>query len=298
MRKQAAFLFKPAPKLSVRQRIQQAHHANRDRRLFDHIDHRISRRLGFAVEANDEARGNEKTGGVDGVNALRNAATRVLLLAHRDQSSGIGTLDADKHTDEIGARHQLQQFRVVGEIDRCFRCELERKIARFQPPCQFWKERLDSFLVADEVVVHEVDMAAIAQAIEFIELCEHLGIGLGARYPPVELYDVAELAGKWTAARELYADMEIVVEFQEIEARDRRLGHIGLKFFRLELPLARARFPGLNEIVDDVFGLAHDAKIGGQIEMGTRCDSGAANDHWLPAGMAEIHNIKSVALLR
>src|SRR6516164_5450478 len=268
MLKQAAFLFKPAPELRVRQRIEEAHHANRDRRLLDQINHRIRCRLRFAVEADDEARGDEKTGGVDGVNALRNAATRVLLLAHRDQSSGIGTLDADKHTDEVGARHQLQQFRVVGEIDRCFRCELERKIARFQPPCEFWKERLDSFLVADEVVVHEVDMASIPQAIEFIELCEHLGIGLGARHPPVELYDVAELAGKWTAARELYADMEIVVEFQEIETRDRRFGYVSLEFFCLELPFARSRFLGLNEIVDDVFGLAHDAKIGGQIEIG------------------------------
>ena len=32
--------------------------------------------------------------------------------------------------------------------------------------------------------------------------------------------------------------------------------------------------------------------------MGTRCDSGATDDHRLPAGMTEIHDIKSVALLR
>jgi len=92
--------------------------------------------------------------------------------------------------------------------------------------------------------------------------------------------------------------MEIILEFQEIEARDRRLGHVGLKFFRLELPFARARFPGLNEIVDDMFGFTNDAEIGRLIEMGTRCDSGTANDHRLPVGVADIHDVQSVALLR
>jgi hypothetical protein len=143
-----------------------------------------------------------------------------------------------KDPDEIGALHQLQEFRIVGEIDRGFSRKLEWVVARFQPLCELRKERLDGFLVADEVVVHEVDMVAVAEAIKLVELCEHLGIGLGARHPPVKLYDVAELAGKWTA-RELYADMEIILEFQEIEARDRRPGHVGLKFLRLELPFAR-----------------------------------------------------------
>jgi hypothetical protein len=92
--------------------------------------------------------------------------------------------------------------------------------------------------------------------------------------------------------------MEVVVELQKIETRDRRLCHVGLKFLRLELTFARARFPGLDETIDDMFGLTNDAKIGGLIEMGTRCDSGAANDHGLPACMREIHDIQSVTLLR
>ena len=92
--------------------------------------------------------------------------------------------------------------------------------------------------------------------------------------------------------------MEIVVEFQEIEAWYRRLGHVGLKFLRLELPFARARFPSINEIFDDMFGFTNDAKIDRLIEMGTRCDSGTTNNHRLPAGMADIHDIESVALLR
>jgi hypothetical protein len=91
--------------------------------------------------------------------------------------------------------------------------------------------------------------------------------------------------------------MEIVVEFQEIKARDRRFGYVGLKFLRLELPFARARVPGLNEILDETFGFTNDPKIGRLIEMGTRCDSGTSNDYRLAAGMAKIHHIESIALL-
>ena len=189
------------------------------------------------------------------MDALGDAAPRVLLLAHRDQRRGVGTLDADEDSDEIGALHQHQELGIVGEIERGFGGELERIVARFEPLCEFRQERLDGLLVADEVVVDEVDMAAIAEAIELVELGEHLGVGLGARHPPVELDDVAELAGERAAARELHADVEIVVEFQQIEARDRRLGHVDLKFLRLELPFARARFPGFDEFVDDVLRL-------------------------------------------
>ena len=140
---------------------------------------------------------------------------------------------------------------------------------RFEPLCERWQECLNGFLVADEIVVDEVDMAAIAQAVELVEFREHLGVGLGARYATVELDDVAELAGERAAARKLHADVEIVVEFQEIEAGDRRLGHVDLKFLRLELPFARPRFPGFDEFVDNSLGLAEDAKIRRLIEMRT-----------------------------
>ena len=208
-------------------------------------------RLLLAVEADDEARGHEKTGGVEPVDALGDAAPRVLLLAHRDQRRGVGTFDADEDADEIGALHQHQELGIVGEIERGFGGELERIVVRFEPRCEFRQERLDGLLVADEVVVDEVDVAAIAEAIERVELREHLRVGLGARHAPVELDDVAELAGERAAARELHADVQVVVEFQEIEARDRRLGHVDLKFLRLELPFTRARFPGFDEFVDD-----------------------------------------------
>ena len=58
-----------------------------------------------------------------------------------------------------------------------------------------------------------------------------------------------------------------MVELQQIEARDRRLGDVDLEFLRLELPFARARFPGFDEVADDALGFAEDAKIGRLIEM-------------------------------
>ena len=129
---------------------------------------------------------------------------------------------------------------------------------RFEPLGELRKECLHGLFVADEVVVDEIDVAAIAQAVKFVEFCEHLGVGFGARDATVEFDDVAELASKRAAPGELHTDMQVVIEFQEIEARDRRLGHIDLKLLGLEHAFARARLPGFYELVDDSFRLAED----------------------------------------
>ena len=252
----------------------------------------------FAVEADDEAGGHEKTRRIELVNALGNAAPCVLLLAHRNQRRGIGTLDADEDSDEIGPFQQRQEFGIVGEIKRRLSRELEGIVARLKPLRELGQECLDRLLVADEVVVDEIDMAAIAQIVQCVELRQHLGVGLGARHAAVKLNNVAKLAGERTAARELHANMEIIVEFQKIEARDRRLGDVGLKLLRLELAFARACIPRLDETVDDVLGFTNDAKIGGFIEVWTRCDARAANDDRLSASVTEIDDIECVALLR
>src|ERR1700736_481343 len=98
---QPAFLLKPARELRVRQCVEQAHHADRDRRLLDKVDHVIRHRLLLAIEADDETRSDEEAGGVKLVDALCNAATGILLLAHCDQRRRIGTLYADEDADKI-----------------------------------------------------------------------------------------------------------------------------------------------------------------------------------------------------
>ena len=73
--------------------------------------------------------------------------------------------------------------------------------------------------VADEVVVDEIDVAAIAGVIERLQLGEDLVLRLGARHAAVQLDDVAELAGERAAARELDADVEILFELEQIVTR-------------------------------------------------------------------------------
>ena len=141
-------------------------------------------------------------------------------------------------------------------------------------------------------------MTAIAKTVELIELREHLGAGFSARHASVELDDVAELACEWTAARELHPNVKVVIELQEIEARYRRLGNVGLKFLCFEQPFARARLPGFHEFVDNALGFAEDTEVRRLIKVGARCDAGSADDHRFSPGMAEVDNVEHVALLR
>ncbi len=122
---------------------------------------------------------------VDLVNALGDVAAGVLLLLHLPERLGIGTFDPDEHREEICFLHQLQKLFVVGQIERGFGGELERMIVLLVPGLEMRQERLHGFLVADQIVVDEIHMAAVAEPVERIELRQHLLGGLGARHAPV-----------------------------------------------------------------------------------------------------------------
>src|SRR6516164_9001745 len=98
---QATFAGETARKLRVWQGIEQANHADRDRRFVDEFDHRIRDRPCLAVEAHNEARGYEHPRAVYLVNALSDVAPGILLLFHRDQGRGVRTFDADENAEEI-----------------------------------------------------------------------------------------------------------------------------------------------------------------------------------------------------
>ena len=123
------------------------------------------------------------------------------------------------------------------------------------------QESLDGFFVADQVVVDKIDMTAVAEPVKRFELGEHLRMSFGPRCAAIELDDIAELAREWAAARELHADVEILVEFQKVEARNRRFGHIDLEFRRFKSTLALALLPGRDEFVEDSLSLADHAEI-------------------------------------
>ncbi|MEY9897892.1 hypothetical protein ABIA44_002066 [Bradyrhizobium sp. USDA 329] len=194
--------------------------------------------------------------------------------------------------------HQLQQLRIVGEVDRGFRGEFEGIAVRALPFGEPWQELPQRLLVADEIVVDEVEMAAVAHPIERLELDEHLLDRLGPRHAPVELDDVAEFAGEGTAPRILHTEIEIVFEPEQVETRHRRLGDVGLEFRRGEDAGPRAAFPGRDEFVDDALGLAEHPEVGPLIEVGARGGIGTADDHRLASGAAELDQAQRVGLLR
>src|SRR5208282_4422443 len=222
----------------------------------DQLDDGVRDRSLLAVEADDETRRNIESGRVNLMDALDYVPPRILLFPHRDQRCGVGALDAYEDTDEVGLIHQFQEILVVGQIEGRLGRELERIVVLFEPRLEFGQECLDRLLVADQVVVDEVDMTAIAETIKRLQLMQHLRVGLGARDSPVELDNVAELAGERTAARELHSDVEIMLDLQEVEARDWASRYIDLELFGLEDTFSLACLPRCDELVDDALGFA------------------------------------------
>ena len=168
------------------------------------------------------------------MDAFSNVPPGILFFPHRDQGLGIRAFDPHEDADEVRLVQQPQEIRIVGKIERGLSGELERVVMLFQPSLELRQEQLNRLFVADEIVVDEVDVTAIAELIKRIQLMQHLRVGLGARDPPVEFDNVAELAGERTAAGELHADVKIVLDLQEVEARHRALRHIDLELFGLE----------------------------------------------------------------
>jgi len=76
------------------------------------------------------------------------------------------------------------------------------------------QESLHCLLVADEIVVDKVEMTAISDTVERLEFGQHLLHGLDPRHAPIELDNVAELAGERTPARELNAIKGVLAAFQ------------------------------------------------------------------------------------
>ena len=125
-------------------------------------------------------------------------------------------------------------------------------------------------------------MAAIAELIKRLEFGEHLRRCLGARHPAVQFDDVAEFAGERTAARILHADVQILLELQQIEARNRRLGHVDGEFRRDEAAGPFARVPGGDEFADDAFDLAKHPEVRRGVNPGLDVGSGPPTATGLP----------------
>src|SRR5262249_30372667 len=128
---------------------------------------------------------------------------------------------------------------------------------------------LQRLFVADEIVVDEFDHATPSEAVEGVQLGQHLIIGLGPRHTSVELDDVAEFAGERTAAGELHADGEIIFELEQVEPRGRALASGDWKLARLESDASAPAMARRDEVGHDVLGLADDLEIRFAIDMRT-----------------------------
>ena len=82
---------------------------------------------------------------------------------------------------------------------------------------------------------------------QVLQFCYQLFGGLGAGLAAVENDDVAKLAVERAAPGELHAHRVVGVELQQIEAGNRRGGHIRLVTLRGESPTGVSTFQGLQE---------------------------------------------------
>ena len=139
------------------------------------------------------------------------------------------------------------------------------------------QEGLQRLAVADEVVVHEVHVAAVADGVQGVELAQHLLGGLGPRHPAVQLDDVAELAVEGASAGVLHPDVQVVVELEQVEAGNGGPGDVG-EAGRGEGPLRGAALEGGHEVGQDLLGLAQDQEVGGGVGLRGAGDVRAA-DH-------------------
>jgi hypothetical protein len=109
-----------------------------------------------------------KSGPLQLLDAFYEVAALVLVLAALRQAVFVGCLDADKCGIESGLRHPLDQFGIIGQVDRRFGAERHAKLALapFDQCRQHF--RFDLSLVADEIVVYEKDALAPAQCVKAI----------------------------------------------------------------------------------------------------------------------------------
>src|SRR5579875_4022766 len=156
------------------------------------------------------------------------------------------------------------------------------------PPLVCGQKLLERLLVADQVVVDEVDMTAEAQRVKALDLGEHLFGGFGTRFAAVELDDVAELAGERAAARILDADVEVVFELEQIEARWRGFGDVGREPFGRENAASLAALPGGDEVVDDILRFAQYLEVRALVNVRARGDIGTADHDGFPMAVTKL----------
>lgn len=171
------------------------------------LHHLIEAVQTVSIEAHNQSRRDKQAT----LTKLTNGDRRVHLLGHRHvlkllrlaKSLHRGRLEASEDHQKPGLDHEVHQIRLCCDADVRFRVELEGVLVFHLPVTNCFQNRDRRLLVADEVVINDEDVAAVASDLDRCQLAQDLIRGLEPRTLPEELGHVAELAAVRTAPRAL-----------------------------------------------------------------------------------------------
>ena len=92
--------------------------------------------------------------------------------------------------------HQIEQLRIVGQIDAGLGRQVERIVVLFHPRDELFEQHFGFLLVADEVVIDDERGVETARR-HLVGLGHQLRRLLDARLAPVDDDDVAKLTLEW-----------------------------------------------------------------------------------------------------
>src|SRR5882672_1157716 len=216
------FALQSPPELRVGNCSQQADHRDRYRAFTNEVYLPLEDVIRVIIEADDEAGQHLHPVTLHFSYRVYEIAASVLTLLRLYQTFHDWCFDADKNLPESGRLHLRQQLIVVSKVHARFRSKCEGILVARGPFGQLGHQQPDVFLVTNKIVVNDEDLTAPANAQQRVKFGENLLIALCAWNAAVNLYDVAELAIEWTAARVLHGHVAVLREFGQPEIRNRR----------------------------------------------------------------------------
>ena len=148
----------------------------------------------------------------------------VVRFAHGVERAQFGRLDAAEHRVETRLAHHREDVRALRDVERRLARELDRIAAPFLPLDQIGQQLARGLLVADEIVVDEIDRAGDPGIEHRVELGEDLLRRFEPGLAPVQRRDIAEFAAIRAAARKLHAAEKIAPPLDQPIGRDREIG--------------------------------------------------------------------------
>jgi hypothetical protein len=191
---QAVVAFEPVPQRRLGQRLQQIDRQQRNPGFLNESEQRLGGLRLVGIQAHDDAGDDLHPVAVDGFDALQNRDHHVVVLLHRLQRIGIGSLDAAEDRDEEGLTHFLEDLGPLGDVERRLAGQPHDITGLFLPLDQMRQQIERRLAVADEIVIDEIDRTRDSACEQFVEFGGDLLRGLETRIAAIEARDIAEFA--------------------------------------------------------------------------------------------------------